>query len=158
MTPAQCRAARGLSHMTINALAEAAGAAATTIWDYETEAGAVPPADVDNMRMALEHAGVEFIERGVRLRNDPASTKRIDVHRSGACSQMTPYECRAARRLIGLSREDLASAVGMPLSKVTAFETSGRGFTEADCKALQNLFEVAGIAVINGEVKLKIGG
>jgi hypothetical protein len=70
MTPAQCRAARGLIHMTINALAEAADVLATNIWDDEEEAaGAVLPAFVDAMREALETAGVEFIERGVRLRD-----------------------------------------------------------------------------------------
>ena len=70
MTPAQCRAARGLIHMTINALAEAADVLATSIWDFEEKvADTVLPANVEAMRTALEKAGVEFIERGVRLKD-----------------------------------------------------------------------------------------
>jgi transcriptional regulator with XRE-family HTH domain len=70
---------------------------------------------------------------------------------------MTPYECRAARRLIGLSREELASALGTSVGKIIAFETSGRGFAQAERKALQDLFEVAGVAVVDGQVKLRVG-
>jgi transcriptional regulator with XRE-family HTH domain len=68
---------------------------------------------------------------------------------------MTPYQCRAARRLIGLSRQELASALGTSMSKITAFETSGRGFTEVETKELQDLFEVAGVVVTDSEVKLR---
>jgi len=46
----------------------------------------------------------------------------------------------------------------MSVSKITVFETSGRGFTEAERKVLQNLFEVAGVEIVDGEVKLKVGG
>lgn len=70
MTPAQCRAARGLIRMTINALAEAAAVPATTVWDCEAEHGVIRPADIDAMRKALENAGVEFIDGdrpGVRM-------------------------------------------------------------------------------------------
>jgi hypothetical protein len=69
MTPAQCRAARGLIHMTTQALADAADVRATTVWDYEQEAvRTVLAAEIGAMRHALEKAGVEFIEGGVRMR------------------------------------------------------------------------------------------
>jgi hypothetical protein len=68
MTPAQCRAARGLIRMTINALGEAAAVPATTVWDYESEIGEPQAAEVAAMRKALENAGVEFIEDGIKLR------------------------------------------------------------------------------------------
>ncbi len=68
MTPAQCRAARGLIRMTINDLSEVASVSATAIWDYELEIDEAPAADIDAMRSALEAAGVEFIsDTGVNL-------------------------------------------------------------------------------------------
>ena len=82
MTPAQCRAARGLLRMTINALAGAAVVSATTVWDYEAEVGHPKPADIDAMRTALENAGVEFIDGdrpGVRMAKG---------------GEMTPAQCR----------------------------------------------------------------
>jgi hypothetical protein len=44
------------------------------------------------------------------------------------------------------------------VARITAFETSGRGFTERELRTLQDLFEVAGIAVVDGKVKLRVGG
>jgi hypothetical protein len=55
--------------MTTHALAEAADVRATTVWDYEQEAGrTVLASEIAAMQQALERAGVEFIEGGVRLR------------------------------------------------------------------------------------------
>jgi transcriptional regulator with XRE-family HTH domain len=68
---------------------------------------------------------------------------------------MNPYQCRAARRLIGLSREELASALGTSVTTITAFEIGGAAFTEAKRKELRNLFEVAGVVVSGSEVKLR---
>lgn len=71
MTPAQCRAARGLIDLSIHALSSAAAVSAATVWDYEAEIGLTRPDDIDAMRAALEAAGVEFIDGdrpGVRLR------------------------------------------------------------------------------------------
>jgi hypothetical protein len=68
MTPAQCRAARALLNMTIVKLAGAAVVPAAAVWDYEAEIGATRPAEVDAMQDALERAGVEFIEGGVRVK------------------------------------------------------------------------------------------
>ena len=41
---------------------------ATIVWDYESDIEFVPPVHVNAMRAALEKAGVEFIEDGVKLR------------------------------------------------------------------------------------------
>jgi hypothetical protein len=69
MTPAQCRAARALVGMSLNDLSRMTVVQATTIWDYEAEIGLTKPTDIDAMQTALENAGAEFIETGVRLKH-----------------------------------------------------------------------------------------
>jgi transcriptional regulator with XRE-family HTH domain len=73
LTPAQCRAARGLIDWSQMELAERAGVGIVTI--RQLEAGTHEPrrATLDVVRRAFEAAGVEFIEEngggpGVRLR------------------------------------------------------------------------------------------
>jgi predicted transcriptional regulator len=72
MTPAQCRAARGLIAMSQAVLAAVAVVPATVIADYETGAW-TRPSDLEAIQRALERAGVEFIDGkrpGVRLRKE----------------------------------------------------------------------------------------
>lgn len=73
MTPAQCRAARGLVDWTQSALAEQAGVTDVTIRNFEKGRTALQSASMQVVRSALQAAGVEFIddERGegvVKLR------------------------------------------------------------------------------------------
>jgi len=72
MTPAQCRAARGLLDWTQAKLAEAAGLALATVVKFERSGRAVPAGTVQSIQLAFEAAGVEFIPEngsgeGVRL-------------------------------------------------------------------------------------------
>jgi transcriptional regulator with XRE-family HTH domain len=72
MTPAQCRAARGLLDWTQAKLAEAAGLTLATVVKLERNGRTVPARAVQAMRLAFEAAGVEFIPEngsgeGVRL-------------------------------------------------------------------------------------------
>jgi len=72
MTPAQCRAARGLLDWTQAKLAEAAGLALATVVKFERSGRAVPARAVQSIQLAFEAAGVEFIPEngsgeGVRL-------------------------------------------------------------------------------------------
>ena len=72
MTPAQCRAARGLLDWTQAKLAEAAGLALATVVKFERNGRYVPTGAIKALRLALEAAGVEFIPEngsgeGVRL-------------------------------------------------------------------------------------------
>jgi hypothetical protein len=67
MTPAPCRAARLIAHMTQAELAAIAVLPATLITDFETGVGAPEPRDLDEIKSVLEWAGVEFIEDGVKL-------------------------------------------------------------------------------------------
>lgn len=73
MTPAQCRAARGLVDWTQSALAEKSGVTDVTIRNFEKGRTALQSASMQVVRSALQAAGVEFIddERGegvVKLR------------------------------------------------------------------------------------------
>lgn len=73
MTPAQCRAARGLLDWTQTTLADAAGVAVATVTSFERSWRCNFPDAIQAMKRALEAAGVEFIAEdgsgaGVRFR------------------------------------------------------------------------------------------
>ena len=71
--PAQCRAARGLLGWSQSDLSEASKTATKTVADFERGARVPYPRTLEDIRAALELAGVEFIAEngggpGVRLR------------------------------------------------------------------------------------------
>jgi len=73
LTPAQCRAARGLIDWSQTELAERAGVGVVTIRQLEAGVHVPRRSTLDVVRRALEAAGVEFIAEngggpGVRLR------------------------------------------------------------------------------------------
>jgi hypothetical protein len=73
IAPAQCRAARAILGMTQPQLAQAASLGLSTVIDFERTRRAVSATAIHQMRVALEAAGVEFLEEnggglGVRLR------------------------------------------------------------------------------------------
>lgn len=73
LTPAQCRAARGLVNWSQTRLAEEAGVSRATVTSFEAEKRVPIGNNLDAIRSALEAAGVEFIPEngggaGVRLR------------------------------------------------------------------------------------------
>ena len=75
LTPAQCRAARGLIGITQDDLAAASGVSKRTIASFETSERQAISANIAAIRTALEAAGVEFIPEngggaGVRLRRE----------------------------------------------------------------------------------------
>lgn len=74
LSPAQCRAARGLIDWSQMELAKRAGVGIVTIRQLEAGVHAPRRSTLDVVRRALEAAGVEFIAEngagaGVRLRN-----------------------------------------------------------------------------------------
>lgn len=71
ITPAQCRAARGLLDMSQDQLAAASRVSRRTVTNFEA-GGTTIPATANAIQRALETAGVEFIGGGVRLR-DPVA-------------------------------------------------------------------------------------
>ena len=69
---------------------------------------------------------------------------------------ITPAQCRAARRLLGLSREDVAAAVDVLAVKLIAFEIGMLGLGKPEQTNLRKAFELAGIEFDPaGGVKLK---
>lgn len=68
MTPAQCRAARGLLEWTQSQLAASARVGLSTVRSFERGVHTPVTHNLAAIRAALEGAGVEFIERGVRLK------------------------------------------------------------------------------------------
>jgi DNA-binding XRE family transcriptional regulator len=74
MTPAQCRAARGLLKWNQDDLASAASVSAVTIRNFENEKSSPQRASLAMMVRAIESVGVEFTkgdQPGVRLRKAP---------------------------------------------------------------------------------------
>jgi transcriptional regulator with XRE-family HTH domain len=77
ITPAQCRAARGLIGWSQQDLAEKSGVGIVTIHQLEAGVGQPRRATLDVVKRALEGAGVEFIDEngggpGLRLKKRPA--------------------------------------------------------------------------------------
>jgi transcriptional regulator with XRE-family HTH domain len=71
MTPAQCRAARGLLDWTQVKLADASGLAVSAVVKFERSGRAAPEGAIQVMQFAFEAAGVEFTngdEPGLKLR------------------------------------------------------------------------------------------
>ena len=74
VSPAQCRAARGLLDWSQQALAESAGIGIVTVRQLEAGLTAPRRATIQVVRRAFEAAGIEFIEEngggpGVRLKD-----------------------------------------------------------------------------------------
>jgi hypothetical protein len=78
MTPAQCRAARGLLNWDQDRLATLAAVNVGEIRDFETERRPLNRAVVTTIKCALERAGIEFTDGGapgVRRRPEPRALK-----------------------------------------------------------------------------------
>jgi predicted transcriptional regulator len=80
MTPAQCRAARGLLGLTQSDLASSSRVSLRTIAHFEAGERTPIPANHAALQSALESAGVEFIAEngggaGVRLRKRSKAKK-----------------------------------------------------------------------------------
>jgi DNA-binding XRE family transcriptional regulator len=72
MTPAQCRAARGLLNWNQDRLASAAGVELSAIRAFEAEK-AVPRMIAQSLQRAFEAAGIEFSDHGAPgVRQQPA--------------------------------------------------------------------------------------
>jgi transcriptional regulator with XRE-family HTH domain len=73
MNPEQCRAARALLGWSQDELAAASKVAKKTIARFEAARSSAYDRTLRDLQAALEGAGVEFIERGVKLRLPSAS-------------------------------------------------------------------------------------
>ncbi len=70
MTSSTCRAARGLLDWSQAELAKRSNLGTSTIKDFEAKRRIPAINNLAAIQRALEAAGVEFIERGVRLKPD----------------------------------------------------------------------------------------
>jgi transcriptional regulator with XRE-family HTH domain len=70
ITIEQCRAARGLLDWTQQDLSEASGLSKTAINNFEKGHSDIKHESLRAIRMAFESADIEFLEHGLRRRND----------------------------------------------------------------------------------------
>ncbi|HXP05894.1 MAG TPA: helix-turn-helix transcriptional regulator [Stellaceae bacterium] len=75
MDPAQCRAARALLDWSQSDLMVHCGASQKTITDFERGLTRPYRRTLDAMVAAFEAAGIEFINRGVRMRASPKQAR-----------------------------------------------------------------------------------
>ncbi len=113
ITPEQIRAARALLRLDQNELARRAHVSAITIRRIEAASGTdrVAEATVDGVRRALEDAGAEFIEGGVRRRRELPEDAETRYRALKAIAE------RSAAELAGLPRfseDDLYGPDGLP--------------------------------------------
>lgn len=74
MTPPQCRAARALLDWTQSDLVEHSGVTQKTITDFERGLTRPYQRTLTSLIATFEAAGIEFINRGVRMRVSPKRT------------------------------------------------------------------------------------
>jgi transcriptional regulator with XRE-family HTH domain len=83
LTPAQCRAARGLIAWNQQELADRAHIGIVTVHQFETGLSRPRRVTLEAIRRVLEAAGVEFIDEeggrgpGVRLQKSPSGELRL---------------------------------------------------------------------------------
>lgn len=79
MTPAQCRAARGLLRWNQDDLSREASVSVVTVRNFENEKSTPQRATIEVMRQCFERAGLEFIPEngggaGIRFRERRSET------------------------------------------------------------------------------------
>ncbi len=82
ITPAQCRAARGLLDWTQQELADRAGLGIVTVRQFEARANESRRATIEVIKRALETAGIEFIDEngggaGLRFRKRRTKASKL---------------------------------------------------------------------------------
>lgn len=152
LTPAQCRAARGLINISQVGLAEEARLSRHTVYHFENGTRKPGLPYLASMREAFEAAGVCFIDRGRfgqgvglrRLNNDEPSTL------------LTPGLCRAARGLLDISQTDLADLSEVSRDTINIFEVGKHRPPIEYLVALRAALEVEGVTFL-GEGEQIIG-
>jgi len=137
MTPSQCRAARGILRWTQDDLASAADVSDETVRNFETELATPRQAGLDEMRLALEAAGVIFITED---RQGPGVAVR---------ETNWPLQCRAARGLLGWTQSDLAAASSVSNLTVSKTESGQVTPNRSSLRKMRSALEKAGVIFVN---------
>ena len=105
---------RALLRMEQQELAERARISVATVRRLEAGESTVAPETVERVQTALEAAGAEFIERGVRHR--PAPPARTDEEKEALYRDLMAIAERAASEVTnpGFSEDDLYDENGLP--------------------------------------------
>jgi transcriptional regulator with XRE-family HTH domain len=111
VSPEQIRAARALLRLGQDELARRAGVSAITVRRAETGSAGVSPGALDGLRRALETAGVDFIERGVRRREAVRPDKE---ERYRAMMEIAKRSAERQARLPRITEDDLYDENGLP--------------------------------------------
>jgi transcriptional regulator with XRE-family HTH domain len=93
MTPAQCRAARGLLRWTQDDLATAAAVSSVTVRNFENEKSTPQRASLAMMQRAFEDAGVEFTnggQSGVKWKKWNWSLEILGADSARRCYRLCP--------------------------------------------------------------------
>jgi DNA-binding XRE family transcriptional regulator len=105
ITPAQCRAARGLVELTQAELAEAAEVSLKTFRDFEAGRDQHNRSQVEAIRAALEAAGIEFTGEGVRWALPPLAPEESSYQFEAPRLEAWPGRLGGGRRGRGQSAE-----------------------------------------------------
>lgn len=171
MIDGQWRAARALIGWSQADLATKIGASVLTIKRLESDAGSVSDDMKRRAKEALEAAGIEFTnggQPGVRLKanQDGYASRRgnLPSSASGQEAQMiiTGQQAKAARLLLGWTKERLAGETGISATTVAIFESGKRPVAPPSVSKIRRALEAAGVIFVeeNGEgpcVRLRKG-
>jgi transcriptional regulator with XRE-family HTH domain len=132
ITAEQVKAARVLLNWSQMSLAEAAGLGLTEVIAFEYRRAETVLATMESIKAALERAGIEFTGGngagpGVLLKS------------------ITAEQIRAARKLLGWSREELAARARVPEGAIIKFELGIEGVPAQRLAALRRALEKAGV-------------
>jgi transcriptional regulator with XRE-family HTH domain len=168
ITIEQVRAARALLGWSQSELAARSDLSLPTVRRFEAESGArVSQQARDRLRLALEVAGIEFIEEngggpGVRLRQrirqavtspeDRAVKSELgyDYSKRNHDTILLPVQCRMARVALGFGVRELAAAARVSPDTVARFER-GDELKDRTVEALRKVFELAGVEFTDGD-------
>jgi transcriptional regulator with XRE-family HTH domain len=132
ITAEQVKAARVLLNWSQMSLAEAAGLGVTDVIAFEYRRAETVSATKESIKAALERAGIEFTGRngagpGVLLKS------------------ITGEQVKAARKLLGWSREELAARARVPEGTIIKLELGIEGVSTQRLAALRRALERAGV-------------
>lgn len=111
ITSDQIRAARALLHLGQTEVARRAGVSPVTLRRLEAGSGVVGEATLTGVASALEDAGVEFVERGVRRRERTAGEVEETLR---VMRDIVDRSAPALKDLPAFSDHDLYGDDGLP--------------------------------------------